>query len=201
VLDRFGVQKRSLKEANVKKGFPEEAICADFNTSFSMSETARRFNTTVLTVSRILERRGLRVRLTGVGRPSNLTEHKQKIVDLYNNGWSISKIRDEVGVNTNTTNYTRLLKEAGVKIRSRGKQNAIYSVNEDYFSKIDSPIKAYIMGLIYTDGSVRTRPKKKFLLELHKDDEDTVQLVKREIGYTGPLYYTDKNTDQSWSMI
>jgi hypothetical protein len=194
ILDRFGIQKRSIKESNVKKSFPEEDICAYFKESSSMNATARKFGTTTLTISRILERRGIRIRLIGASRPSDLTEHKQRILDLYNDGWSISKIRNEIGVNTNTTNYTRLLKNSGVKIRSRGEQNAIYSVDDDYFAKIDNPMKAYLLGLIYTDGAVRTRPKKKFLLELHKNDEQTIQLAKKEIGYTGPLYYTDKNS-------
>lgn len=195
ILSRFEVQKRSINQSNKKKAFPEEDICNHYQKSSSLSETARHFNTTVVTVGRILERRGLRTRLkTGKGRPSDLTKHRDKIIGLYKAGASISKIRDEIGVNTNTTNYTRLLKDAGLDIRTRGQQKAIYSVNQDYFSMIDTPMKAYIMGLIYTDGSVRTHPKKKFLIELHKDDEYTVELIRKEIGYTGPLYYTDKNS-------
>lgn len=195
ILTRLGVKKRTISESNKKKVLPEKEICECYQTSKSLSKTARRFNTTVKTVSRIVEKHGLKTRPSpNKGRPSQLIQHRDEIIDLYNKGLSITKIRERVGVNTNTTHFSRILRDAGVKIRTIGQQNSVYSVNQNYFSSIDSPIKAYVMGIIYTDGSVRTHPKKKFLIELHKDDEYTVELIKKEIGYTGPLYYTKKNS-------
>ena len=44
------------------------------------------------------------------------------------------------------------LKRNNIKITNKNKINR--RINSNYFSKIDSPIKAYWLGFLYADGSV-----------------------------------------------
>lgn len=52
---------------------------------------------------------------------------------------------------TKADTISKLLKQNGVKM-CKGKKNRLF--NEDYFEIIDSPTKAYFLGLMFTDGNV-----------------------------------------------
>ena len=200
-LDYNKIQKRSISAANHKKSFPEKEICEAYqNTTRSIRSICFQFDTTNTSVKRILIKNGVPLRAehlpegTGKGAPSKIGPHTARIIELYQQGLSISKIRDIIGVNTNTPNYTRLIREAGLTIRTRGEQNKRYSIDEFYFSHIDSPDKAYWLGIMYTDGCVRTYPRKKVVLELHSTDEITVKALQTTLRSTAPLSYTNKSS-------
>jgi intein-encoded DNA endonuclease-like protein len=70
-----------------------------------------------------------------------------KIVSLYTNNISVSKIADELNVDR-TTIYNRLKK---LDIYS-GKRHRKYLINENYFESIDTQNKAYWLGFLMADG-------------------------------------------------
>lgn len=90
------------------------------------------------------------------------------IVDIcsaYQQGFSIKNIAD----NSSLTewNIRKILLENNIKLRGlNNKGNRI----EDYFSVIDTPEKAYLLGIIQTDGNVRvTNKNASFTITQHKD--------------------------------
>lgn len=87
------------------------------------------------------------------------------IISAYQQGFSIREI-SENSCNTEWE-IRKILIENNVQIRGlNNKGNRI----EDYFSKIDTPEKAYLLGLIQTDGNIKVNNNKSSLtITQHKD--------------------------------
>lgn len=67
-----------------------------------------------------------------------------------------------------------------------------YTLNEDYFKKIDSRNKAYFLGLMYADGNIcEQKNSKKPLIRINlvEGDSKPLEILKEDIEYTGPLNY------------
>jgi len=67
------------------------------------------------------------------------------------------------------------------KYRSR-----VYTLNERFFSVIDSPEKAYILGLFAADAWVGT-DKRTIALALHPQDIHILESIKEHLGSTAPI--------------
>ena len=64
--------------------------------------------------------------------------------------------------------------------------NAKYKLNEDFFDVIDSEEKAYVLGWFYSDGCVNVLGKMR--IQIQAEDRAVLELIKKIMGYTGPLY-------------
>lgn len=79
----------------------------------------------------------------------NITDNNEKdIVSLYKNGLSITKIAEKYKLYHKYV--SKILDKYDVKRINNGKRK--YCVNEHYFDNIDTPNKAYILGLLFADG-------------------------------------------------
>ena len=65
-----------------------------------------------------------------------------------------------------------------------------YNLNETYFDNIDTPEKAYILGLFYSDGSINMS-KSTIALSLQEEDRDLLEKIRIMIGSDKPLEYLD----------
>jgi DNA-binding transcriptional regulator WhiA len=63
-----------------------------------------------------------------------------------------------------------------------------YKFNEHYFKEIDTPNKAYFLGLLYADGSIGER-KNSCALKLKEEDKYIIETFKEEVEIQKPLYY------------
>jgi hypothetical protein len=63
-----------------------------------------------------------------------------------------------------------------------------YTVNENYFSVIDTEKKAYFLGLLYADGTNYIGKRNRFELQLTEKDRELVDALKEDIEYTGPVH-------------
>lgn len=63
-----------------------------------------------------------------------------------------------------------------------------YTFNENYFEKIDTPEKAYILGFIYADGNVDNRARM-FSICLKKDDVGVLNFIKDSLDSNHPIHY------------
>ena len=70
-----------------------------------------------------------------------------------------------------------------------------YKVNEDFFEKIDSEIKAYLLGFFVADGSIcmNSRCKNSYCLSVNltKDDEEIVKLYNDYICPNNHIRYNN----------
>ncbi|WP_371805345.1 LAGLIDADG family homing endonuclease [Candidatus Lokiarchaeum ossiferum] len=69
--------------------------------------------------------------------------------------------------------------------------NSKYTIDEDFFSEIDSESKAYILGLIYADGSLRNNIQKRtYMLEITSSVSDILWLYKiRDLMHSNHKIY------------
>lgn len=75
----------------------------------------------------------------------------------------------------------------------------IYAVNENYFQIIDTPVKAYIVGFLYADGSISDRYLR---ISIHVKDTEVLELIKTELKYNGPIYNrVDKITGNEYVTL
>jgi intein-encoded DNA endonuclease-like protein len=75
---------------------------------------------------------------------------EELIVELYNNGNGCYKIAKMFNCSPSTIN--NFLKKCGVKTNKTPNDYRKYTLNQDFFEKINTEEKAYFLGLIYSDG-------------------------------------------------
>jgi hypothetical protein len=90
------------------------------------------------------------------------------------------------------------LKKAGVVMRNRSDANKTISVNRDYFKEIDTPIKAYLLGLFYADGNVS---KDSFTIALQEPDKYLLEEIAKEIEYDSELQFRPKENNRCQNMF
>jgi hypothetical protein len=77
-------------------------------------------------------------------------QQTQEIVDMYCTGTSCKQIGKELNCSKQTINA--LLRERDVALRDFSHCQQKYSINENIFEKIDTPEKAYWLGMLTGDG-------------------------------------------------
>ena len=86
----------------------------------------------------------------------------------------------------------QMLKRRGIKINNdRAKLARKYTLNEDYFEKIDSEEKAYFLGLLYADGCNQPQRNTTTIM-LQERDGHILEKFYKEINCNKPLYFYKK---------
>lgn len=111
---------------------------------------------------------------------------KEDIKNKYLNGLSTVKIGNQYGVSHKI--IAKVLDKYGIPRTGVGKRK--YSLNEEYFDNIDTPNKAYILGLLYADGS-NNFSKYTVSISLEEQDKHILESIKKELKYTKELEYLD----------
>ena len=114
----------------------------------------------------------------------DFSKYTQYIIDNYNIKTS-KKIAEEIGCSKGYV--TKVWRENGLK----GKTNRVYYSNFSYFNQINSPTKAYILGLICSDGCIYTRKNHKGLwqIALQRQDAQVLEDIKQEIKSDNTVKY------------
>lgn len=120
--------------------------------------------------------------------PSNkLTKEMElQVIDTYNsrNNTSLGEVSNLLNISRDTVR--RILKRNNQKQNKLSDIQKSYSINETYFETIDTAIKAYILGFIHGDGYNLENPGR-LCITLHNKDIETLELIKAELGFTGPI--------------
>lgn len=113
-------------------------------------------------------------------------EQKDLVVKLYQEIGSsvdVGKLFD-VGHKV----ITKILEEK--EIARTALKNRQYKINENYFDKIDTPNKAYILGFLWADGC--NFPKRSTIsMTLEEKDRQDLDRIRCEIGSERPLEFID----------
>lgn len=107
-------------------------------------------------------------------------QEEQKLQKLYNSDISML----EIAAILNRTYIAVRSKAVEMRLATKGKIKKRYSVNEDYFTNIDSIEKAYIFGFWCADGCIH---ENRFDIAQHVKDEYILLNIKEKLEYTGPL--------------
>lgn len=83
-----------------------------------------------------------------------------------------------------------IITKSGNNIRSLSDIRQRYSINQHYFDEIDTPEKAYILGLLYTDGCRCDRDMHyQIVLKLQDTDVDILYKMQECLQSNRPLKY------------
>ena len=117
----------------------------------------------------------------------DFSKYTQYIIDNYNTKTS-KKIAEEIGCSK------EYVKKVWMDYGLKGKTNRIYYSNFSYFNQINSSTKAYILGLICSDGCIYTRNNHEGLwqITLQRQDAQILEDIKQEIKSENPIKYNDE---------
>ena len=153
------------------------------------------------TISKYLKNNGIEIR----SRFKFNDIEKEQICKDYLDGMSEEKLAEKY--DSNRTTIRNVLKEKDIRRRGNSEYRK-YSLNENYFDKIDTPNKAYILGLLYADGNV-SKEKYHIQLSLQEGDRHILEDIRKEIDSSAPLEFRNfskynekynKNTQDQWSL-
>lgn len=122
-----------------------------------------------------------RIREMGISRGKGIKfqveQNKEKIIQEYLTSNCTSY---ELGkkYNCNERTVCDILKQAGIELH-RGKHS---SCNENYFTTIDSPNKAYLLGFITADGAIIGKYSSSCAIEVHEKDKALIEFAQKEIN-------------------
>lgn len=113
-------------------------------------------------------------------------ELTNRIIFLYQNKFRIKDICYALFVSD--TGITKILKRNNISKRTYSENNIKYSRNRNYFDNINTPNKAYVLGLIYADGC-NCREHNSLTISLQEEDKDLLERIKNELEYEGNLRF------------
>ncbi len=128
---------------------------------------------------------------------SNIIYDHNKIIDLYQSGYSTREVAKIVGCGK--TLVCTCLKQNNIEVKKIGfyrEKSRKYKINENFFEKIDTPEKAYILGFLYADGYMK-KDSLKFELCLQEKDKNILETINRVMNYEKPLRFIKKRK-KSW---
>ena len=115
-------------------------------------------------------------------------ENKDRIMEKYHNNERVEDIAIELQCSRymlyqkfNEWNISRRN-----KIKAKPRSNAIYTINYEYFKKIDTEHKAYWYGFLLADGYVNER---ELSLCVKNTDIDIIQIFAEDIETDVPIKY------------
>jgi len=85
-----------------------------------------------------------------------------------------------------------LLRRNGYNVKSASELKRKYPIQEDFFDKINTEKKAYILGLLYADGYNQTE-RNTVSISLKEDDKDILEKITSIIQPTKPLIHIITN--------
>lgn len=125
-------------------------------------------------------------------------KEEKEIIQQYQEGKSMASLGRIWGCDPST--IKNIMKAYGVPGRtlSEARRNYLnYTINEDIFSKIDSPDKAYWLGVMYSDGYItKTEYTNKFGITVAERDRNWLEKFKQFLNYSGEIkeYETGKTS-------
>lgn len=102
------------------------------------------------------------------------------IVEQYNKGRCLYSLSKEFGFAEQS--ISKMLKENGVCPRKK----AVIEYNTDFFSKIEKPEKAQILGFIYADGYLQENYRD-LVIRLSRIDREYLEKLKEWFEFTGQI--------------
>lgn len=120
-----------------------------------------------------------------------------KICELYLSGLSKEKLQKMYNVSNSVID--RIFTIKNIKCRDNSHKKRKYTLNENYFDNIDTPNKAYILGLLYSDGCNYTKTNH-IKLELQARDKDILDKINSELNSNRKLKLnklSEKNSNHS----
>ena len=126
-------------------------------------------------------------------------KHADKVCSLYLEGTPVSSIEEIIGISIPTIN--KLLDTKKINRRSQSETSIQHhALRTDYFEEIDTAEKAWILGLIYADGSLNKRNS--LQVSQSKENESLLRIIAEELNYPAKFTSSRKShTEKKQSVL
>jgi transposase len=161
-----------------------------YRNNLQIKEIAIMTGINVLTLTKIKRQYKVKTKRFVVPNKRITDEVRKGMIDLYNAGLSSSKVAKHFGYKTNKT-VLDVLSYSNVSKR-RGRCDYT-SYNKDVFRRIDSHEKAYILGLLYTDGYI-IRDYIGVAIQLTESDSYLLENIAKIFGSSSKVKHINCDT-------
>lgn len=108
-------------------------------------------------------------------------DDKNKIIELFYQGMHYGEICKIIDCSERAVRYA--IKNRGIEARRKNR----YTLNENFFNKIDSEEKAYFLGLLFADGFVGDAKHNNISLSASSINKDILEKFTTSIEFTGNI--------------
>lgn len=169
------VHDRRLKEK--RERWYKYLVLQAYRTGRQISEVASVAGVKASTLNRVKRFHNIKTKRFSVHNKRITDSIKDQMVELYLSGMTGNEVAKSLGYKTSKS-VEDVLKQRGVKTRPARFR---YKYDYDFFKVIDSHDKAYILGLLYTDGYIY-RDYAGFGIQLTESDGYLLERIASRIG-------------------
>ena len=175
----------------------EQKIVEEYNQGKSIAQLLRDYpNYNRRQINKILQANNITIR--GGRKKKTLTEEQIKnIKQMIDDGAFLNEIAAYCNLNKET--MKERLKDLNLTIKNTNRINR--HIDSNYFSKIDSPEKAYWLGFLFTDGSVdHYHSTGRIRLQLQEQDLEILKQFKQDLKIDSKIIY-DKRPNSTCCSV
>ena len=112
-------------------------------------------------------------------------KQEKQIIQQYNDGSSLRQLGSKWGCDPSTISNILKAYKVNARTLSEARRNTLgYTLDDNLFEHIDTPEKAYWLGVMYSDGYISKRPyTNKFGLSVASKDEEWLKKFITFLGY------------------
>ena len=186
---RRAMKKYGLTKTN-KKTYHDKEVLLSMLKSKTVQEIAKYFKVDDHTISRWISKHNI-----------SFNDKKQ----YRNKDWLEQKLKEFNGSLSAISKATGYKKDTMLEwcykfnLFYTKEFNKKYSLNIDYFKKIDSEIKAYYLGFGMADFGV-DKECYNFQFRLKKDDKYIIERLAKELNYTSDLHHYKDNIREGYAL-
>lgn len=169
-----------------KKIFPIEEIKVLVENGYTIQEMAQHFGASRTTLGKFLRENNIKSR-AAANKEKYAKFNSEEIGKKYLQGKTIKELSKEYECSTSTIK-SRILSQK-IKLRDNSESHQKYSINVDYFEKIDTMDKAYLLGFFCADGWVTDTHA--FGIALKADDIKMIEFFQKELNSNKPIVFKD----------
>jgi intein-encoded DNA endonuclease-like protein len=175
-----------------------QKIIADYNNGVGSDSIAKELNLSPTAILRVLKRNNIDRRPI---KKKTDQDEILKICQEYKDGYSTYDLGKKYRLSFATIN--NYLKENNVDRRDMSECHRIYDINEDFFDEINCEEKAYLLGLLASDGC-NQKEANAVRISLHPQDKDILykfsKLIYKKDSDSHVKFYTkfDKLKNKSF---
>ena len=160
----------------------------------TVADITKKYNVNKKVIYNLLKENG--IELHGEKRTLNPIQVTD-VINMYINGHTLQDIANKYGVNRWTIKHC--LQENEINLRSRSESIRKYNIDENFFDEINTPEKAYVLGLLWSDGCNKT-DRGTVTLKLQEEDRHILEDIKKLMHIDKPLYFYQKTNDNHHNM-
>lgn len=189
ILDKYGIPKdKKLRQCDYSLNEVSkdtiDAVCEDYLKDIPVETITKTHG-----ISRCVFHKIVKSKNVYKTKKQKTVDKQNRIIDLYNEGMSPEKISKILKMGS--TFVTGYLRDKNIELRPAESYIRKYTVDQDYFSVIDTPDKAQLLGMLTADGYVPST-NVGLILGLHEDDKGYLEHFKYLVKSDAPIFLSTK---------